>query len=592
MISPVEEETRKSGIDLALWKTLFSYTRPYRRQVRLLALAGVGTAVVDTLFPLVTRSVIDEVVENRGDAELYGHMLAFAGLAVAISFFIWAFIHMAGEIRTHVSHDIRRAGFERLQELSFSYFDRRPVGWLMARMTSDCERLSNILAWGVLDFFWGTTLITCIAVAMLSLDLKLGLVVLAVLPVLAWASAAFRKRILESARKVRKTNSRITASYNEGIMGVRTSKVFVREEENLREFGALTGEMYAASVKNALYSALYLPVVLALGSVATGLAVALGGLGVAATALSVGTLVAFIAYTRHFFEPVQQMAHWFAEMQMAQASAERVLGLIATEPEIRDAPGVETADGDVGEIEFRDVSFRYAKGEPVLDGFNLRVKAGETIALVGATGGGKSTIVGLLCRFYEPTEGEVLLDGVDYRRRGLHWLQSKLGIVLQTPHLFSGTIADNIRYGKLDASDEEIGAAARLVGAHDFVAAMPEAYQSEVGEGGLKLSTGQKQLVSFARAILARPRILVMDEATSSVDTETEQRIQAGLETMLKGRTSFVIAHRLSTIRSADRILVIEKGRIAEEGNHRELLARRGRYFTLHAQLSLRESAP
>ncbi|MEM7166763.1 MAG: ABC transporter ATP-binding protein [Planctomycetota bacterium] len=601
-----EEDIYEKGIDPRLWRRLFGYTRPYRKQVILLIVQAILTAGVDIALPMVTRAVIDSVAEGAGVDALVRYSAIFLVLMVIQNLSVLAFIWLAGGIRTAVSHDIRRDGFANLQKLSFGYFDKRPVGWLMARMTSDCERLSNILAWGVLDLFWGLTTMGGIATVMIIIQPELALWVLTVIPLLVFVSYFFQKRILKTSRAVRKTNSQITAAYNEGIMGARTTKVFGRERQNLREFQQLSTEMHGNSVRNAVLSAMYLPSVVTIGSIATGLALALGGVKVVAGGITIGTLVMFMTYIRYFFDPIQEIAHWFAEMQMAQASAERIMGLIDEEPEIQDSPEVakriaqHSAGSDdavaedgygarIDEIEFEDVSFRYGSGPPVLERFQLRVRAGESIALVGATGGGKSTIVGLLCRFYEPTAGRILIDGRDYRERGLHWLQSNLGMVLQTPHLFSGTVADNIRYGRLDATDDEIQAAAERVGAHEFIATMEGGYDTQVGEGGLMLSMGEKQLISFARAILARPQLLVMDEATSSIDTETEAKIQHGLEEVLAGRTSFIIAHRLSTVRSVDRILVIEGGRIVEQGSHDLLMERRGRYYQLYTQQSLRE---
>ena len=606
-----EPQTDARGLDLALWRRLWRTTRPYRREVLLLCLCAVVTAAVDVSYPLVTRAVVDAVADEsrRAELDLSPYVLAYAGLTVVFCLSIAGFIRLAGKIRTHVACDIRRDGFDNLQELSFSYFDRRPVGWLMARMTSDVERLSNILAWGVLDLVWGLTLMGGISAMMFWLDPRLAVVVLAVVPPLAVVSVLFKRRILATSRQVRRTNSRLTASYNEAALGVRTAKAFGREKADLEAFGDLSGTMERASLQNALLSALYLPAVLTLGSLATGLALAWGGLDVTAGRVSIGTLIAFLTWSKHFFDPVQEMAHWFAEMQMAQASAERILGLIAEEPAVRDSArtryviGARRRRGRLGDgraedgladrfgaLEFRGVSFTYADGERVLTDFDLLLRPGETVALVGPTGGGKSTLAALACRFYEPTGGRILLDGVDYRRRGLGWYRSNLGIVLQSPHLFSGSIADNLSYGSFGADREAVVEAARLAGAHDFVSALPDGYDTEVGEGGVRLSTGEKQLVSIARAILKRPRFLVLDEATSSVDTETEVRIQRGLERVLRGRTSLVIAHRLSTIRRADRILFLDGGRIVEAGDHRTLMARGGRYRELYVQQSLRET--
>jgi ATP-binding cassette, subfamily B, bacterial len=593
------DDDHEQKVDLRLWKKLLAYTLYYRRTAVLFTLAAFGLAATDLCFPLLTGLVIADVEQNGTQADLATYAWIFVGLSLALCACIWGFIACAGKIRTHVSHDIRRDAFRQLQELSFSFYDTKPVGWLMARLTSDCQRLSNILAWGVMDFIWGTTLMVGISGVMLVYNWRLALAVLAVVPLLFAVSLFFRTRILRISRIVRKTNSRITAAFNESILGVRTTKVFVRQEENLRDFDRLADEMRHYSVRNSVLSAMYLPIILTLGSVAIALALAMGGHQVIAGTLSVGEIVMFIYYAQLFFAPVQDMSAWFAELQMAQASAERVLSLIEAVPEIRDTERVAVRlreEGPppprIGRIELQDVGFRYRRGPQIVAGLNLVVEPGKAIALVGATGGGKTTIVNLLCRFYEPTEGRILMDGVDYRERSLGWLQSKLAVVLQQPHLFNGTIAENIRYGRLDATPQEIAEAARLACADEFIAALPHGYETVVGEGGNQLSLGQKQLISFARAILRQPQLLVMDEATSSVDTETERQIQRGLVRLLEGRTSFVIAHRLSTIRAADHILVIDKGKIVEEGAHAELLRHGGRYYDLYTEQSLREESP
>jgi ATP-binding cassette, subfamily B, bacterial len=435
---------------------------------------------------------------------------------------------------------------------------------------------------------------------------KLALIVLAIIPLLLWVSAFFRWRILQSARTVRQTNSRLTGAYHETIMGMLTSKAFVREAANLDEFKTLSDTMYAASTRNLIQAAIYLPLILALSSLATGLALAMGGIDLTLGVISAGTLIAFLTYIRYFFAPVEELGYWFAEMQMAQAAAERILSLIAATPDIADSATVRAnlavhatpaaasssvaADGGharIRSIELVAVTFAYETGKPVLHDLNLTVRAGETIAIVGPTGSGKSTLVNLICRFYEPTSGQILMDGVDYRQRSLHWLQSNLGVVLQEPHVFSGTIFENIRYGRLNARVEDVEAAARLAGAHDFIMAMEQGYQSEAGASGNRLSGGQKQLIALARAMLAEPQILVMDEATASVDTATEQHIQQGLANVLRGRIAFIIAHRLSTIKRADRIVVLRHGVIEECGDHATLMARRGHYFDLYRQQHL-----
>ena len=595
-----EDDLKEQKLDLRLWKTLIRYTLHYRSTVIAFIVIAFGLAASDLGFPLLTGTLITDIETNHGQVNLTFYVVAFSGLAISLSTCVWAFVTCAGKIRTHVSHDIRRDAFERLQQLSFSFYDTRPSGWLMARLTSDCLRLAVILAWGVMDLIWGTVLMSAVSVVMIYYSWKIAMAVLAVLPLLFAVSVYFKKRILRTSRLVRKTNSLITGVYNEGIMGVKTSKVFVREEENLRDFDRLTMQMYEHSVRNAILSAVYLPMVLTLGSVAISAALVVGGHQVIVGGMAIGQMVMFMYYAQLFFQPAQDISAWFAELQMAQASAERVMGLIDAVPDVRDTDAVAARlrqqgnDGhpdQLGQIEFRHVGFRYRNGPQIIQDFSLIVKPGETIALVGATGGGKSTIVNLVCRFYEPTEGQILIDGIDYTDRSLHWLQSNLGIVLQQPHLFSGTIADNIRYGRLDATQAEIEAASQDAGAHDFIMHLEKGYDTQVGEGGNQLSLGQKQLVSFARAILKHPRLLVMDEATSSIDTETERLIQQGLSRLLKGRTSFVIAHRLSTIKAADRIIVIDKGQIQEAGTHQELLKARKQYYSLYTEQAVRDLA-
>ena len=596
-----EEHDYTRQFDPQLWRKLLHFAGPYKWHLTGLAGVMVMVALIDALFPMMNRAAIDRFIVP-GTTDGLGRFLALYGVMVAVQAAnVFALITLAGRVEVGIVHDLRKTGFRRLQELSFSYYDRTPVGWIMARMTSDAQRLGDTISWGLVDIAWGGTMMIAIGAFMLSMDVTLGLVVLSVIPPLALASMYFQKRILESNREVRKTNSKISGAYNEGIMGAMTSKALVQEEANLEDFTKLTSRMREMSVRTAIFSGLYLPIVLTLGSIGTGLALWAGGANVMLGTLTYGTLVAFVGYTVQFFEPVRELARVITELQAAQASAERIMSLVETEPDIQDGEGVLQRYGDAfepkrenwesasGRIEFVNVGFKYKEGEQVLKDFSLTVESGQSIALVGETGSGKSTIVNLACRFYEPTEGRILIDGRDYRERSILWHESHLGYVLQQPHLFSGTIRDNIRYGRLNASEEEIHRAAEMVNAHLFIGRLEKGYDSEVGEGGNLLSTGEKQLISFARAIIADPVFFVFDEATSSVDTETERLIQDAVQTVLEGRTSFIIAHRLSTIRRADRILVIDQGRVIEEGDHNELLALHGKYYHLYTNQFLEE---
>ncbi len=593
----IQEQDYTKKLDAGLWRRLIKYMKPYHKYLFAIMATMAVSALCDTLFPLLTREAIDTFVGGGETAGRLDFILRYAGVVLFQAACICTFCLLSGKAECGINRHIRRMAFKRLQELSFSYFDQTPVGFIISRMTSDTARLGETVAWGLVDLFWSGFYILITAVAMFMLNARMALLVLSVMPVIAAAAVWFQKRILAGYRVVRKTNSQITGAFNEGIMGAKTSKTLVREEANCREFSVLTGTMRAASVRAAVLSALFLPIVTSLGSVATALVLYRGGAEVfsASGLVTVGTLAAFVQYSTGIFEPFSSIARIFADLQASQAAAERVVSMLETEPEIFDRPEIVAEYGDSfspkkenwpdikGDIEFDHVSFHYATGEEVLEDFSLKVKAGQTVALVGETGSGKSTIVNLICRFYEPTKGVIRIDGEDYKNRSILWLQAHLGYVLQQPHLFSGTIRENIRFGRLDATDREIEAACRAVDAEDFILKMEKGYDTEVGEGGNRLSTGQKQLISFARALIARPAIFVLDEATSSVDTQTEQRLQAAIAVALTGRTSFIIAHRLSTIRSADMILVIKDGRILERGTHAELLSQKGYYYTLYA---------
>jgi ATP-binding cassette subfamily B protein len=531
------------------------------------------TSAVDSYFTFLGKRIIDEGI-LAGDiealldiAKLYGGVLLFQ------AFNVLSFIYLAGVLGQRIQYDLRKNTFNHLQELSLSYFDRTPIGWIMSRVTSDSERIAQLVTWGLLDVTWAILIILSSMFFMIRINWRLTLIVGTVLPALIIVAAQFKKHILGQFRLVRSLNSRITAAYNEHIVGVRVIKALNREEQSLHEFQDITDEMYNAGYRAAWLSALFLPTVIFISSFALGGIAYFGGGQLEAGALTIGGIQAFVGYIALMLWPVQDIARVYAEMQHAIASAERVFSLIDSTPEIQDLPEAYDPGTLKGDIRFHDVEFRYEPEKSVLTKFNLDIKRGETIALVGPTGGGKSTIVNLICRFYEPTNGEITIGGVDYKQFSLRAIQSRIGMVLQTPHLFSGTIMANLRYGKIDASNDDLTRAAQISGAHDFIKNLENGYETEVGEGGTLLSVGQKQLISLARAILADPEIFIMDEATSSVDTLTEALIQQGMEAITEERTSFIIAHRLSTIKRADRILVIDA-----------LLKLKGHYYRLYTE--------
>jgi ATP-binding cassette subfamily B protein len=580
----LEEEDFQTKFTGKTFLRILGLTKPHWKWVIGFLLAIASVSGLDSFFTYLSKRIVDEgIVAGNKDA-LIGILSIYGALLVVQAIFAFFFIYLAGVLGERIRYDLRKALFNHLQKLSLSYYSRTPVGWIMSRVTSDTERVADLVTWGLLDMTWGFMNIVTSMIFMLIISWKLAILVFIALPILFYVSIQFRKRILVQFRNVRKLNSKITGAYNENITGVRVIKALGRESGNLEEFSYITSDMYKASYRAAWLSALFLPTVQIVSSFALGAIVWYGGLQADYGLITIGGIQAFVSYVTFMMWPIQDLARVFAEMQHAMASGERIFSLLDAVPSVKDQPKAYDPGTIFGEIEFDQVSFAYEDNKPVLQDFSLKVKPGETIALVGPTGGGKTTIVNLLCRMYEPTKGKIKINGKDYTDFSLHGIQSRIGMVLQTPHLFSGTIRENLRYGRLDATDDEIERAAQLAGAHEFITKLEKGYEEPVGEGGNLLSVGQKQLISLARAVLANPELFIMDEATSSVDTLTEALIQQGMETLMKNSTSFIIAHRLSTIKKANRIIVIEDGQISEIGSHSELLKKGGKYYNLYTK--------
>ena len=600
-----EKEDSLEHLSLGIWKKVFALVFKKKKSF-IIIIYMIILAFLDIATPYLSSKALDVFF---GDDPRYELMWPFIGayLTIAILYviIIYAFIKRAGRIEADVSRDIRREAYVHLQELSLSYYDRNASGWIMARLTSDSRKLAEIISWGIVDISWGIATMSGILIILYIVNIKLALIITALTPILIGVCLIFRQRILTAYRDVRNTNSKITGAFNEGILGSKTTKTLVLEAKKVKEFNELTTDMRKKSIKAIMRSAILWPTVLVIGYFGVGLTLGFGSasnLGIIGTsAISLSTLYLFINYTTLFFDPVIQLTSVIADLQQAQASAERIIGLIETKSDVVDSDDVIEKYGTlsepkkdsweklIGDIEFKNVSFHYIEKNNVLNNFNLKVKAGTSVALVGQTGSGKSTIVNLMCRFYEPTEGEILIDGVDYKKRSIGWLHENIGYVLQTPFLFNTSIKENIRYGKLDATDEEIIKACKIVNADEFISKLDNGYDTVVGENGAKLSVGERQLISFARAIINDPKILVLDEATSSIDTKTETIIKDATSKLLSGRTSFIVAHRLSTIINSDLILVIDKGEIVESGTHHELLLKNGKYFELYKNQFINE---
>lgn len=599
-----EEHEEKFSADV--WKKILSKVFKRKKNIIIMIFSVIMLAFLDIFTPLLNSKVIEVFFsENPAFEKTWLYIGIYIAVAIAYMVVIYTFLNMAGIVEVSVADELRTEAFVKLQELPFSYYDKTAAGWIMARLTSDSRKLAEIISWGMVDFIWGIGTMLGILIILYIIFWPLALIITILTPILFLVCMYFRKSILKSYRSVRKINSKITGAYNEGILGTKTTKTLVLEETKSKEFEGLCSDMKKSSIKAVIRSSIFWPLVLVLGYVGVAITLRVGSGYVigefGALTITVPVLYLFINYTTIFFDPIMQIARILAELQQAQASAERIMQLIETKPDIEDTEEVVAKYGTImepkrenweelkGEIEFKHVNFSYIPNELVLKNFNLHINQGTSVALVGATGSGKSTIVNLICRFYEPTSGEILIDGRNYKERSIGWLHENLGYVLQTPHLFNGTIMENIRYGRLSATDEECIAAAKAVSADEFIQTFENKYQTNVGEGGSKLSQGQRQLISFARALIADPKILILDEATSSIDTETEVLIQSVINKLLKGRTSFIVAHRLSTIINADLILVIKNGEIIEQGNHKELLRLKGEYYNLYKNQFINE---
>lgn len=595
------EDLLESKISLGVWKKVFSIVKKLKGKIIVLVLLAITLALFDALVNVINVYAIDNFIEAKDLKTLPIYIIFNIFFALGFGLLVFFFVKQGSEIEARVNYEFRKEAFDNLQRLSFDYFDKNAQGWIMARMTSDSKKLANIISWSLVDFFWSALFMIFTLVVLFLYSVKLALIVLVSIPLMFIIAILFRKKILKSHRESRKYNSIATAKYSEAFLGAKTTKTLGIEDDNLEEFGNVINDLRRSSIRAISISALFSSIILFATYSVLGIVMYAGSSLVLNDAIKISTLFLFIRATVSFFDPIIMITNIMSSIQQAQASAERIVALIEETPQITDKEEVILKYGDtfnpikenyetiIGDVEYRNVNFSYNEGEVILDNFNLKINAGMKVAFVGHTGSGKTTLINLLARFYEPTSGEILIDGIDYRDRSINWLHSQIGYVLQSPHLFSTTIRENIKYGKLEAKDEEMIEVAKEVGIHDFIMSLDNKYDTHVGEGGNLLSLGQKQLISFARALLNDPKILILDEATSSIDSESEKKIIEATKKLLSNRTSLTVAHRLSTIVDSDLIVMLEFGKIIEIGTHKELLKNKGLYYNLYRDQFLAE---
>ena len=578
------EELYDKALDPQVAKRLFGYLAPYAWKMILSSVLMLGATISSVIGPYLVKVAIDEGLVAGNLDILRNTVLIYLGAAIVRWAFIYIRVNVMAQVGQSVIYDMRKQLFEHLQNLSLSFYSRYSVGRVITRVINDVETLREFITWAVLAIARDLFMIVGIIIAMLALNVKLSLLTFITIPLMILATYIYRRTARFAYRRVRAAVSWVNSVLAENINGVRVVQAFSRQERNYGLFRDYTNRYHLqTAIHAAKVAASFLPVVDVLGALATAAVVWIGGTAVLGESITAGVLVGFVLYIDRYFEPIRDLSRRFDTLQSTMAGGERILALLDTEIEVRDAEHAKDLPAIDGEVRFENVSFHYSDDPTlVLDQIDLDVRAGETIAFVGETGAGKTTIVKLLTRFHDPTAGCVRVDGTDLRTVTQRSLRRQMGMVLQDPFLFNGSVRENVLFGRLKATEQEVIAAAQAVGAHDFIIGLKNGYDTSVEEGGVLLSVGQRQLISFARALLADPRILILDEATSSVDIQTEQIIQAALTKLLKGRTSFVIAHRLSTITSADRIVVIHDGKIVEQGTHSELLANQGMYFELY----------